>query len=269
VAGVVVALALQLARGVRGHGALRPHLPVRVRVAGAHHLAAVLEQLHVADLGARAQLGRLLRPQVDHAAHRGLAQRREGQVVPRREADHAAGARFGFGREQPLAVEHDGRVAGGGLVGRVGLEGGEVVGEDEGARVVGVALAVGAHVPGAQVAGGVVRGPLGGGGRLDLPCHGRCVRCGETSTHSPASGLKRRCGRAASACSPVLEAGEVMGRRVWAARTRRRAFGPVRRFGWLAGARGVCQASHPSVAAAALHSSPVTYRTLDGCSHVS
>jgi hypothetical protein len=168
VAGVVVALALQLARGVRGHGALRPHLPVRMRVAGAHHLAAVLEQLHVADLAARAQLGRLLRPQVDHAAHRGLAQRREGQVVPRREADHAAGARFGLGREQPLAVEHDGGVAGGGLVGRVGLEGGEVVGEDEGARVVGVALAVGAHVPGAQVARGVVRGPLGGGGLLDL-----------------------------------------------------------------------------------------------------
>jgi hypothetical protein len=68
VAPVVLGLSGELAGRVGRDGALGPHLAVRVRVAGPHHLAAVLEQLDVAHVGARAELGRLLGPQVDHAA---------------------------------------------------------------------------------------------------------------------------------------------------------------------------------------------------------
>jgi hypothetical protein len=177
VAPVVLGLAGELTGDVRRDGALRPHLAVRVRVARAHHLAAVLEQLDVPHVGAGAELRRLLRPQVDHGAHARRAERGEGEVVPRREADDAAGARLGLRGEQPRRVEHH-RIGRRGVVGGVGLERRVVVGEDEGARVVGVALAVGAHVPGAQVARGVVGRTLGGGRLLDLALPGalRTVR---------------------------------------------------------------------------------------------
>ena len=38
----------------------------------------------------------------------------------------------------------------------------------------------------------------GGSGGETSPCHGRPMRWGETCTHPPVNGLKRRCGRAGS-----------------------------------------------------------------------
>ena len=45
-------------------------------------------------------------------------------------------------------------------------------------------------------AGSCAGGRCTGGGAAS-PCHGRLARCGETSSHSPVSRLRRRCGRSA------------------------------------------------------------------------
>ena len=68
VGGEVVALREELAGGKVGDVLGGPYLAVRVRIAGAHHGAAVLEDLHVLDLGVRAEVGGLLGPHVHDAA---------------------------------------------------------------------------------------------------------------------------------------------------------------------------------------------------------
>ena len=90
------ALARRLVRQVRG----RPELTVRVRIAGAHHRAAVLERERVAHPWVRGRRRALLGPDVDHAADvRGLHPR-ERQVVPRRETEYPAEAARRLGHEQ-------------------------------------------------------------------------------------------------------------------------------------------------------------------------
>ena len=137
-----------LGRVLRGDGRRQrrpgPDLPVRVRVGGAHRLAPVLEHLDPAVLPP--EVGRLLRPQVDDAAHVGRRHLREREVVARREADDPARPLLALGAQQPVLER---RVA------RRRPERREVVGEHEG-RVVGrVRLAVRPRVAGAQVAGRV------------------------------------------------------------------------------------------------------------------
>src|ERR1035441_6505110 len=49
-----------------GNAAAGPDLAMRMRIAGAHHFAAILENLHVADVWLPAQLGVLRGPDVHH-----------------------------------------------------------------------------------------------------------------------------------------------------------------------------------------------------------
>ena len=158
---VVGALRLPLAGRHERHGALRPDLAVGVRVARPHRLPLVLEDLDVRDVVARAELLVLRRPQVHDAAHGGELHVGERLVVARREAEHAAGARLVVRDEQPIDVHRRTPAAGG--------ERGEVVLEDEGLGVLGVAVPADALVAGAEVAGRVVGRPPRDRGLLDLP----------------------------------------------------------------------------------------------------
>jgi len=67
-----------------------PNLAVRMGVGAAHDLALVLEDLHPAI--APSQLGHLLRPYVDYLADILNRHLWKGEVVARREAQHATGA---------------------------------------------------------------------------------------------------------------------------------------------------------------------------------
>ena len=135
--------------GLAGHGALGPNLAVRVRVRAAHHGPFVLKNLNVANVRPRPQRAVLVGPHVHYAPDVGGAHFGQGQVVARREADDAAHAAFRFGPQQPTLVE----LAGGHVV----AQGSKVVVENEGAGIIRIWRAVGAHVAGAEVAGGVVR----------------------------------------------------------------------------------------------------------------
>jgi hypothetical protein len=73
-AGWWLALAASSRRACVGTARCAHTCPCGCGLLGAHHLAAVLEQLHVADLGARSPAPAVcLRPQVDHARTAGLA----------------------------------------------------------------------------------------------------------------------------------------------------------------------------------------------------
>jgi hypothetical protein len=165
VGGEVVLLGGELEGWLVGDVLGGPDLAVGVRVGGAHHGAAVFEDLHVTDIGTGTELFSLLGPHGDDVFDRGEVHGGEGKVVAGGEAEDAAGAGFGFGAEEAGGFD----VEGGG--GDIGLEGGEVVFEDEGAGVVGGDVAAGAGVAGAEVAGGVVGegGGYGGGFGLALP----------------------------------------------------------------------------------------------------
>ena len=138
-----------------------PDLAVGMGIAGAHHGAAVLEDLDVLDLGARAELCGLAGPHLDDAADGGDVHGGEGEVVAGIEAEDAAEAALGFGAEEAGVVDVESGC------GNVGLERGEVVFEDVGAGVRRGVVAAGAGVAGAEIAGGVVgqrwrlRGVLG------------------------------------------------------------------------------------------------------------
>ena len=127
-----------------------PDLAVGMRIAGAHHGAAVLEDLDVAEDGIGAEGAVLVGPGVDDAADVGDCHAREGEAVVGVEAEDAAEAALALG---------DAGVARGvaGVSARgVGEERRVVVVEDEDAcRMRGV-LAAGAGVAGTEVAGGVV-----------------------------------------------------------------------------------------------------------------
>jgi hypothetical protein len=79
-----------LASDVHRHVLGRPDLPVGVRVRRAHLLAAVLEDLHVADPWVGHQLRVLIRPDLDDPLDRVERQLAEAEVVARRVADDAA-----------------------------------------------------------------------------------------------------------------------------------------------------------------------------------
>ena len=132
-----------------GSAVAGPDLAVRVRVAGTHRGAAVLEDLDPAV--ALAELGGLVSPDVDDATDRRLVHAREGHVVAGREAHDPAGAPRTLGTEQP---------GGHAVWRRVRAQRREVVGEDEGVRVVRVQVAGHARVPWAEVAARVVDGAL-------------------------------------------------------------------------------------------------------------
>ncbi len=153
-----------------------PDLAVRVRVARAHHRAAVLEDLHVADPGAAGQLGVLLGPDVHHAPDRVTSisasvrswrgEKQTTRQMPRSLSATGAGAYRAHSRVDAYPRR------------RVGQQRGVVVVEHEGRGVVRVAHAAGALVAGAEVARRVVGRALLGGRMLDLALPGalRAVR---------------------------------------------------------------------------------------------
>ena len=76
-----------------------------MRIAGAHHGAAVLEDLHVTDVVEASQFAKLPHPGVndnlDCLGRHGC----ERQVVARGKANHSAKARFGLGHQQTLVLD--------------------------------------------------------------------------------------------------------------------------------------------------------------------
>src|SRR5713226_7901472 len=69
---------------------IRPNLAVRVGIASAHHLAAIFEDLHVANPGNLPERGVLLDPAIHDSAHFLEAHSRHGEIVPGRKTHHAA-----------------------------------------------------------------------------------------------------------------------------------------------------------------------------------
>ena len=128
-----------------------------MRVRAAHDLAAVLEDLHRADVGAPAEIDRLLDPGVDHPLDVADLHLGDRQVVAGREAQDPADAGFALGDEEAVLDP---------LSRSVAAQRGEIVVEHEGVRVVGVLSAVRSHIAGAEVAGRVVGGQPGRGNRL-------------------------------------------------------------------------------------------------------
>ena len=147
-----------------GDGVVGPDLAVRMGVAGAHHGAAVFEDLDVVDERPGGEIVKLLDPGVNDRAqvvHRHVG---DGEAVPGREADHAANTRLGFGDQEAallVAIERG-----------IGLERGEIVIEDERRGVSGIAHAAGARVPGTEVALRVVVRLPRRSGLLDLALPG-------------------------------------------------------------------------------------------------
>ena len=115
-----------------------PDLAMRVRVAAAHHRALVLEDLHVRDPRLLAEARDFVRPGVHHGPDLAVAHARQREVVPRREAEHAADPGLGLAAQERLAVGR-GHLDG-------GAQRGEIVVEGERARVGRIALALGAPV---------------------------------------------------------------------------------------------------------------------------
>ena len=142
----------------------RPDLPVRMRVAGAHHRAPVLEDLDVVDLVHPAEVAVLGGPGVDDAADVGDLHAGEGETVVGMETQHTAEAPFA------LRLEQGGPALGLGRRG-VGQQRRVVVVEDVDVVVDRGLRAAGPFVAGAEVAGRVVVniGEAGGGIDLALP----------------------------------------------------------------------------------------------------
>ncbi len=90
----------QLFRRLAGYVALRPDLPVRVRIAAAHDLTLVLEDLHMVDVFHRTEVRILFRPYIDDPANVLDLHLGQAQVVSRRKADDPAYSRLAFGQEQ-------------------------------------------------------------------------------------------------------------------------------------------------------------------------
>src|ERR1039458_5220496 len=141
---------------------------MRMRVAAAHHGAAILEDLHVAVGFARAQLAVLPGPGVDDVAEFARLHVGDGEIGFGREAHHTADARLALRHQQPFLIEAVRR--------RIGAEGGEVVIENEGGCVTRIARAASALIAGAKVAAWVVFGLRRSRGLFYLPLPGPLVR---------------------------------------------------------------------------------------------
>ena len=126
----IFGLAMRLLFEFVGEMAGRPDLPVRMRVRAAHDLAAVLEDLHGADLSQAAERDRLFDPDVDDPLDVGDVHSGKRQIVTGRETHDPADAGLTLGDEQPLL---DPRVW------RIGLQRREIIVEDERVLVVGIA----------------------------------------------------------------------------------------------------------------------------------
>ena len=84
---------------------------MRMRIAGAHHLAAILKNLNMLDTGDGCQFASLDDPGANDFFDFGCPHSRQGQVVARQEAHHSADATLGLRNQQAfiLKVEFGGR----------------------------------------------------------------------------------------------------------------------------------------------------------------
>jgi hypothetical protein len=124
---------------------------MRVWITGAHHLAAILEDLHESDVRLRAEFDELIRPGVDHRDNLLDAHARKRQVVARIEAHHPARARFRLRPKKVSVFKASAR--------RIPAQRCEVILENKRRFVGRIANATGARVPRTQIAGRVVGWP--------------------------------------------------------------------------------------------------------------
>src|SRR5690348_3928156 len=103
VAGAVLQQGLRFAGGYVRDAFGSPNLAMRMRIAGAHQGAAVLEHLDVTNPAARFELRILLREGIQGVAQFGVVHSRYGEIVARRKAYDAADAALALGLQQTVA----------------------------------------------------------------------------------------------------------------------------------------------------------------------
>src|SRR5215472_1822651 len=82
-----------------------PDLTMRVRVAGAHQFATILEDLHVTDPGDLCEFRVLFGPRVDHGAQFAGAHTGNGEIVPWRKTQDTAETAVGLRHKQTVLPE--------------------------------------------------------------------------------------------------------------------------------------------------------------------
>jgi len=146
----IAELRRQFARGRLWNRFRRPYLAMRMRIASAHHLAAVFENLHMANSRYLAELFKLSCPGADYFFDSRQIHAGERQIMTGGEAHHAANSRLTFGYHQAFVLHVHPEVR------RIFPQRSEIIFEDERRTVFGVARPARAWVPGAKVAGRVV-----------------------------------------------------------------------------------------------------------------
>ena len=168
---LVIALRRLFLRWLIGKGTGSPNLTVRMRIAGAHHGAAVLENLYVVDEVAASEIGELLAPHFDDCDDFFLVHARKGQIVAGRKASDAADAWFRL-RNNQLAFCWSVCFY------RVGTKRGVIVVEDEDGGIRRIAFAAGTSIARTKITVWIVSrlGALGCGFDLTLPGTLRAMR---------------------------------------------------------------------------------------------
>jgi len=130
------------------HMLRRPYLAVRMRIAGAHHRAAVFKNLHMLDEGLSGKLSVLRSPRLHHGLDLRNGHARKRQAVVRMEAEHTAYPALLLCTQQPRS--------GRGRHRRIRQQSGIVVIECEYRCVIGIPVPPSAFIPGAEIAFRVV-----------------------------------------------------------------------------------------------------------------
>src|ERR1700758_2539316 len=102
---VVFALSELLALGKIGQLGIRPNLAVRMRIAGAHNLTPVFENLHMANPGNGTEFAVLFRPDLNHAADFLHFHSRDGQVMAWRETNYATDSSLRATDDQAVLIQ--------------------------------------------------------------------------------------------------------------------------------------------------------------------
>src|SRR5260370_30956892 len=103
---------------------------MRMRIAGAHHGAAIFKNLYVIDPGYAPQLAILFGPHVQHSSNLSRAHLGESKILLPGEAGHAADSFFAARNHQPVVIELAPRT--------FGVQSREVIFKDESSRFIGV-----------------------------------------------------------------------------------------------------------------------------------
>lgn len=147
---LIIVLRCQFASGRFWNRMRRPDLAMRMRTAGAHHRATVLEDLHVMDVGLSAQLLKLLGPGSHNQNNVLRFHRGQRQIVPGRKAHYAAAPGFRLGNNQALVLKIEPACNG------TRFEGSKIILENEGGLVLRIMNSASARVPRTEVTGRIV-----------------------------------------------------------------------------------------------------------------